>query len=140
MIKKKPTYSELALQSASSSWWYFVPVALKELGNTISIIKGKLINDEQFNQEDLPKLRKLYAQLRDLSAKNKELSNFNGVAEEKDLLKQMFTVVNSYFDKTNITAGVQKRVTRAMMGSPVATVDSYYYKVGNDKGFALLVF
>lgn len=140
MIKKAPSYAELALKSASTSWWYFVPVAIKELGNTIANIKDKLTDDQQFTQEELPKLRLLYAQLRDLSKKNKDQSNFDGVIEEKDLMRQMFVIINKYFDKTRIIAGVQKRVSRSMMGSAVASVDSYYYKVGNDKGFELLAF
>lgn len=140
MKQKKPSYNEVVLRSAASSWWSFLPLALKEVGNTIGTLKKKLESDSKFNEIDLPELRKLYAQLRDLSSKNKDAQNFNGPNEEKELLKQMFAIINSYFDRTSITAGIQKRITRTMAGSPVGTVDNYYYKVGYDKEFASLPF
>lgn len=139
---QKPSYEEIMKKSNSVSWWYFVPVFLKEVGNTISIMKNKLKDDEKFNSIDLIQLRTLYKELRDSSVKNKDSENYNGVQSEKTVSKSILDIINQYYSQTNISVGIQKRMTKSRYFTPgmPGMVTSYYYKVGKIPEYALLNF
>lgn len=127
------TYQEKQEKSYAVSWRYSLPVILKSMADTINILKNKKV----ISEDDLTLLRRLYSEVTKLSEKNKAAEN-SDTSEEKRLVQQMLDVINKYSDQTKIYSGVQKTTTRAMMGSPVATVVSYYYRVGKDPSFGLL--
>jgi hypothetical protein len=127
------THQEKQEKANASSWRYSLPVILKSMVDTINILKNKKV----FSEDDLSLLRRLYSEVTKLSEKNKE-SNISDTSNEMKLTQQMLDVINKYSDQTKIYAGVQKTITRAMMGSPVSVVVSYYYRVGKDQSFSLL--
>jgi hypothetical protein len=112
-------------------------VIIKEIITTINNLKERLKGNEQFNGQDLTKLRDLYSKVTKLVNKNRQEDNFD-TSEEMSLVQQMIDIINSYGDESNIFAGIQKRITRAALGSPVANVVSYYYCVGKDKSYQVL--
>lgn len=126
------SYQEKQEKANASSWRYSLPVILKSMVDTINILKNKKV----FSEDDLSLLRRLYSEVTKLSEKNKE-SNISDTSNEMKLTQQMLDVINKYSDQTKIYAGVQKTITRAMMGSPVSVVVSYY-RVGKDQSFSLL--
>lgn len=129
-----PTYQEKLDQSIASSWNVSFPVIMREITNTINIIKRPLANSDNF-KKDLDKLRNLYVQVSELNKRNKN-SNSTDISKEMELVQNMIDIINSYADQTKLYNCVEKRVTRAAMGSPIATVTSFYYKVGRDIGFS----
>jgi len=138
MFKPKiDPYEEKLAKSNAYSWRYSFVVIMKEIVTTISNLKQRLKSNQQFNDQDLPKLRQLYSQVQNLVKANEEKGN-NDITEEIDLVQQILDIINSYGEQSKIFAGVQKRVTRTMMGSPVATVTNYYYQVGNDISYKSL--
>jgi hypothetical protein len=130
-------YKEKLDKSYATSWHYSLPVILKEMVKTIDILKKKLSNNKKFVDTDLPELRTLYKKITELSEKNKK-SNKYDISEELKTVQQMFDIINSYYDDTKLTAGVEKRITRTRTGSELATVASFYYKVGNSRSYSTL--
>lgn len=120
-------------KSKASSWRYSLSVILKSMAETINILKNKKI----ISENDLAALRRLYLDVTKLSEKNK-VSDNSDTSEEKNLVQQMLDIINSYSNRTKIYVGVQKTTTKAMRGSPIAVVVSYYYRVGKDPSFELL--
>ncbi len=137
MIKKPLSYAETAARAEASAWWLFVPEFLRQIADTVSTIKRKLQDNEKFNTVDLLSLRDLYRKFSAMTEANKKATNTSGITDEKALVKQMFELINSYFEKTQIAAGIQKRLTKVYGGG---TVDNYYYKVGDWKEYSLLRF
>lgn len=110
-----------------------MPVILKSMADTINILKNKGV----ISEDNITLLRRLYSEVTKLSGKNKAAEN-SDTSEEKRLVQQMLDVINSYSDQTKIYSGIQKTTTRAMMGSPVASVVSYHYRVGKDPSYGIL--
>jgi hypothetical protein len=142
MKNNRPNYELIMLKSQSGSWWTFVGVLLNDIANTINIFKNKLTKNEKFNSVDLPQLRALYKQLRDNSKNNKETSKYSEVENEKQLVRDIFTILNSYYNETGISVGIQKRVTKSRFVTPGMpySVTSYYFKVGKIPEYTLLQF
>lgn len=136
-IQKKESYKDKADRSYASSWRVSFGVIIKELITTISNLKDRLKDNDQFNSVDLVTLRSLYSRVTKLVEKNKQENN-SDIAEETGLVQQMLDIINSYGSQTNIFAGVQKRVSRTWAGSALANVTSYYYHVGKDESLKTL--
>lgn len=132
----KESYEDMMLRSQAASWWSFAQrIVLTDVVNTIEIFKKKLKDDDAF-EKDLIQLRKFYKEFRDSSKINKEQNQYNKIDNEKQLLRNIFDILNSYYDKTGITMSVEKRVTKARFFTPgfPSMIDSYYFRVGKNPG------
>ena len=134
--EKKPTYEQIKMKADAFSWRISFKSIIKEIIESVVLLKDRLKDNLNFQQKSLPELRRLYKQVNDLVKNNQETQNYD-TKKEMELVQTMINIINEYGQQTNVFAGVKRRLTRAIAGSQgPATITSYYYTFGKDPSFS----
>jgi hypothetical protein len=129
---QKGSYTNQLAISKATSWWLVIPNIISQVSETVKIIRNRLLKNTEFMEIDFPRLVELHGNLMKMIEEDRAKANYV-IDGEKGIVKDMLDLINKYFAETQIAAGIQKRTTRAMVGAPTGTIDSYYYKYGKDE-------